>query len=300
MSWYYYPKTSPLSVKDGIKAKSKRGAIGEKWWSQQFLEALHIQGMDNRLARGRTYARKGQVMKVTIIDGIVEAMVQGSMAKPYKITIRLTRWDDREWKKVIKGISEQALYSAQMLAGEMPHEIETIVKKADLWLFPRNHNDLVATCSCPDYANPCKHIAAVYYILAEQFDDEPFLIFAMRGKNKDDLLDALREERGSYKCVQEPDMETSLTIKTVSPLSVEGFYDLRASLDDFSVKLTIEPEMKGGLLRSLGPSPFFVGKKNLSDLLADAYEAGPLYVHRLVHGDAKDPVNKRKHQKKKE
>jgi len=236
-------------------------------------------------------------MKLSIIDGIVEAKVQGSMARPYEITIRIKRWDDKEWKRVIKEISEQALYSAQMLTGEIPPEIESVVEKAGLWFFPKDCNDLKATCSCPDYANPCKHIAAVYYILAEQFDDEPFLIFAMRGKNKDDLLDALREERGSMECVEEQSRDSSPTIHEVIELPTSGFYNLRASLDDFSVSLTTGPEVKGGLLRSLGPSPFFIGKKNMSELLVEAYEAGSMYVQRLVHGDENAAIKKEPRQK---
>ncbi|MBN1166354.1 MAG: SWIM zinc finger family protein [Methanospirillaceae archaeon] len=298
MSWYYYPKASPRSVKDGIALKSKRGTIGEHWWSVKFLEALHAQGMDSRLQRGRSYARKGQVMNLQIVDGVVEAKVQGTRPRPYNIIIRLKVWDENQWRQVISVIGEQALYSAQMLAGEMPTEIEGIVEPVGLSLFPQNRNDLTATCSCPDYANPCKHIAAVYYILAEQFDDEPFLLFAMRGKNKDDLLLALREQRGLSDEKETPDAEQITENEAVSLPSPDGFYSVRGSLDDFSVNLTTKPEVPDALLRMLGSSPFSMGRKNLSDLLRPAYLAGPLYVEQLVFGDEQDlersPVGRRK------
>ena len=284
MSYWYFPKSSPRPVKDGIKTASKRGAIGEQWWSKRFIDALHQMGMDNRLARGRTYARKGQVMRLDISGGVVTAAVQGSTSKPYQISISISHWNEKEWKNVLSAISEQALYSAQMLAGEMPHEIEEIVEKAGAILFPRDGRDLKTSCSCPDYANPCKHIAAVYYILAEQFDKDPFLIFAMRGMGKDNLLDALRQERG----MAEPEMpdENPLIPEVTRPVVTgAGFFSMRQPLDCIEIHLTRQAEVKGGLIRSLGPSPGKIGKNDVADLIAKAYVIAPEYVSRLVHGN---------------
>lgn len=291
MEWYYYPKSSPRAVKDGIKVKSKRGAIGEQWWSKRFLDALNRMGMDTRLARGRSYARKGQVTQLDIRGGGAFASVQGSMARPYQVEIRLKAWDEKQWKKVISEIAGQALYAAELLAGEMPHEIEEIVKKSGVHLFPVSGKDLETGCDCPDYANPCKHIAAVYYILAERFDTDPFLIFAMRGKEKEDLLGDLRSERGTATPEEPPvSQPVNTLVPEIPPASgAPGFFDLRSSLDDFKVHLTSGPEVKGALLRRLGPSPLFIGKKNFSDLIASVYEFGPEHVRRIVHGYEDNP-----------
>jgi len=290
MSYGYYPKSSPRAVKDGIKVTSKRGAIGEQWWSKRFLDALKRMGMDSRLARGRSYARKGQVMRLSVTDGIVEAAVQGSSSRPYLVSIRMNQWDKKGWNNVTSAIAEQALYSAQMLAGEMPHEIEEAIEKAGLVLFPKNGHDLKTTCSCPDSANPCKHIAAVYYILAEQFDQDPFLIFAMRGKGKEDLLDALRQERGVGD-EEESQNEPEDPGVFIPELTASGFYSLRRSLDDSAVNLTRQAEVKGGLIRSLGPSPCKIGKHDVAEIIARAYEIAPQYVSRLVHGEENDGMN---------
>ncbi|NLV26234.1 MAG: hypothetical protein GXY48_03565 [Methanomicrobiales archaeon] len=284
MSDWYFPKSSPRPVKDGIKAASKRGAIGEQWWSKRFLDTLHQMGMDNRLARGRTYARKGQVMRLDISKGVVTAAVQGSVSKPYQISISISQWNEKEWKNVISAIGKQALYSAQMLAGEMPHEIEEIIEKAGTILFPKDGRDLKTNCSCPDYANPCKHIAAVYYILAEQFDKDPFLIYAMRGMGKDNLLDALRQERGMLE-PEMPDEVPPIQEVTCPVVSGTGFFSMRKSLDCIDVHLTRQAEVKGGLIRSLGPSPGKVGKNDVADLIAKAYVIAPEYVSQLVHGN---------------
>jgi uncharacterized Zn finger protein len=122
--------------------------------------------------------------------------------------------------------------------------------------------------------------------LAERFDDDPFLIFAMRGKEKEVLLEELGRERGSV----EPDLSPE-TLPTDNregdiraPLTPAGFYDLRSPLDDFRVHLTSGPEVRGALLRRLGPSPLFIGKKNFMDLIAPVYEFGPEHVRRIVHG----------------
>lgn len=291
MGWNNYPKTTPREVKDGIAVRKKRGDIGGQWWSKQFLDALNRLGMDNRLARGRAYARKGQVVSIDIRSGVVHAFVQGSRRTPYEVTIRLKEWDHRQWKKVVKEIGDQALYAAELLAGEMPHDIEEVVEKARVHLFPVSRDDLITTCSCPDYANPCKHIAAVYYILAERLDEDPFLIFAMRGSEKEDLLDGLRAERGN----SEPEVITSLQKSDIpdpqSPviMPVAGFFDLRESLDDFEIHLTNGPEVKGALLRRLGPSPLSVGKQNFCDLIAPVYDFAPEYVQQIIHGGDDDP-----------
>ncbi len=124
MGYNYFPKSSPRAVKDGIKVKSKRGDIGEQWWSKRFLDALNRMGMDNRLARGRTYARKGQVTSLVIKKGVVHASVQGSMPRPYQVSIALNIWDNKEWKKVISEIADQVLHAASLLSGEIPMRLK--------------------------------------------------------------------------------------------------------------------------------------------------------------------------------
>ena len=287
MGWYQYPKSSPLPVKDGIAVKKKRGAIGEQWWSKRFLDVLVRMGMENRLERGRRYARKGQVTRLAITGGLVHASVQGSVPRPYQVVIGLEPWDENQWKKVISKIADQALYAANLLTGEIPHEIEEVVGKAGVHLFPGSRRDLKTHCDCPDSANPCKHIAAVYYLLAERFDEDPFLIFAMRGKTKEEFLEGLRRERGprDHPVPSGHVPADTPVAEEQAPVPLTGFYDLRSSLDGFRLHLTAGPEMKGALLKRLGPSPLFIGNQNFSDLIAPIYEVAPEYVRRIVHGD---------------
>ncbi len=182
----------PIQVESGIKARSKRGAIGEQWWSRRFVEVLESFGMSGRLARGRNYARRGQVMEFELGTGVVRARVQGSRPVPYQVRIGVLPLTTAQWRRVIEALRAQALFRAKLLAGEMPHEIEQVFADCGTPLFPRSARDLDLFCSCPDWGVPCKHLAAVCYVLAERFDDDPFGMLAWRGRDRADLLAALR------------------------------------------------------------------------------------------------------------
>ena len=195
-SGYWYPPPSrPRDVADGLKARSKRGAIGTSWWSTRFIAVLEKFGLGNRLTRGRAYARRGQVMDLTVTPGEVKAHVQGSRVRPYKVRIGLRAFDKAEWLAVTAEMAANAWYAAKLLAGEMPVDVEELFAKAGLSLFPGRAGDLSMDCSCPDWEVPCKHIAAVFYLLAEAFDDDPFLILAWRGRARDELLAAVAGQR---------------------------------------------------------------------------------------------------------
>jgi uncharacterized Zn finger protein len=190
--WSDYSSSGPIAVEGGIKAKSKRGAIGEQWWSRRFIAVLESWGMSGRLQRGRSYARKGQVLEFSLTQGKVTAQVQGSRPRPYKVTIGVLPLTTSQWRSVESRLAAQALFRARLLAGDMPPEIEQVFADCGTPLFPRSARDLTMSCSCPDWEVPCKHLAAVCYVLAEAFDSDPFTVLAWRGKARDDLLAALR------------------------------------------------------------------------------------------------------------
>lgn len=196
MSWYNYDNRSPKEVEDGIEAQSKRGDIGEQWWSRRFVDVVESYSKSNRLTRGKRYARKGQIVDLTVENGVVSAQVQGSRADPYEITIRGDALDDDTWSEVEAAMADRAVFAAQLLTEQMPADIEQVFDACGVSLFPESYRDMGTQCSCPDHANPCKHIAAVFYILAERFDDDPFLIFRWRGRSRETVLENLRELRG--------------------------------------------------------------------------------------------------------
>jgi uncharacterized Zn finger protein len=193
----YFPPSRPIKVDGGIQSRSQRGVFAANWWAKRWLAVLDRYGIGSRLQRGRSYARSGQVMNIDVQHGLVEARVQGSHPKPYNVEIQVSALPDSEWERVLDTISQQAIFAAQLLDSEMPQEIETAFEEAGASLFPAKTRDVVTECSCPDYSNPCKHIAAVYYLLGEQFDQDPFLIFTLRGRTREQVIEGLRKRRAA-------------------------------------------------------------------------------------------------------
>ncbi|KWV30246.1 SWIM zinc finger family protein [Micromonospora rifamycinica] len=185
----------PHRVDDGLRARSTRGAIGVSWWSRRFLEVLESFALGTRLTRGRAYARRGQVRRLVVSPGRVEASVQGSRPAPYPVVIALPPFPDPLWGRVERELAGQAFFSARLLAGDLPAELEEVFAAAGAPLFPASVGELTQHCGCPDFAVPCKHLAATFYLLAEAFDADPFALLHWRGRSRDELLGRLRTLR---------------------------------------------------------------------------------------------------------
>ncbi|MCK9581392.1 MAG: SWIM zinc finger family protein [Methanoregula sp.] len=275
----YYPPAKPIRVKNGIAVRSKKGAIGGTWWSKRFIEALERIGIGSRLQRGKSYARNGQVVTINIEGGFVHAQVQGTNPRPYSVTIAFSRFPDTQWEEILDALSSQALFAAGLLGGEMPQEIEKVFAENRLSLLPAGRKEIITNCSCPDSANPCKHIAAVYYILAEQFDRDPFLIFALRGRDRETILDGLRKRRGAVaepgaETVRRPDPPPDVPSGTnLPPLSecMDTFWEAGELLETFPIYLHAKPELEAAAIKRLGPSLYRVKGKDLADLLIPVY-----------------------------
>jgi len=192
---WWPPASKPIAVEGGVTARSKRGQIGDTWWSRRFIAVLESFGIGSRLQRGKRYARAGQVLSLEFVPGQVRASVQGSRSRPYRVFIETEILNDLEWASIEDVMASRAVFLAKLLSGEMPEEIEEAFAQSATTLFPASGDDLVSACSCPDWENPCKHVAAVFYLMAEAFDGDPFLIFAWRGRDKDQLLADLRARR---------------------------------------------------------------------------------------------------------
>jgi uncharacterized Zn finger protein len=280
---FYYPRTKPRPA-DGIKARTKRGQFGKSWWAGRWSAALERLTDRNRLARGRTYARKGQVLDIKIQGGRVSAPVQGSRRKPYQVSIEIAPLSDEVWDRVADALAEQALYAAQLLAGEMPQDIEEAFAAAGASLFPDRKKDLKTSCSCPDWANPCKHVAAVYYLLGEQFDEDPFLLFELRGRTPEQVMAALRARRAGEAEADDWVAEDE-AVKDSPPLAdtLTDYWSAGAALDQLQV--TIEPPpVRAALLKQLGPPPFWDEPVDLAALLGPAYDAVTSAALALAYG----------------
>ncbi len=276
MSWRYYSyfKTStPIRVDGGIKAKSRRGDIGDTWWSKKWVKVLESFGWKNRLERGRRYARSGQVLEFNISTGKIIAKVQGSVRKPYVVTIQITRFQAKEWKNIVNIMGQKAIFAAKLLAGEMPQNIEEVFDSAGKTLFPNSKKDIKTNCSCPDSANPCKHIAAVYYILAEEFDRDPFMIFEIRGHSKKEITAHLRDIRSTNDEKQNTPInnnEDKMGVQNTKPLiNIENFWT-GTELKSFSVNIA-PPEVSASVIKRLGTPEFWTIKEDFIKLMENYY-----------------------------
>jgi uncharacterized Zn finger protein len=159
------------------------------WWGKRFIEALESFTDAGRLARGRSYAKNGKVVNYSLHDGLITAKVEGSInpyfgvykTPYYKVKISISQISNERWTKIISQMSQNAGLVSKLLLNEIPDNIETVFKAAQVSLLPENRRVFETDCSCPDYENPCKHIAGVYYLLAAQLDQDPFLLFELRG-----------------------------------------------------------------------------------------------------------------------
>lgn len=179
------------------RAKGRR-PFGDTWWARAWVEALEGRARldPNRLPRGRTYARTGAVSGLVARAGEIRAEVQGSRARPYAVVVAVRTFARAEWDRVLDSLAAEAGRAAALFEGDLPPALGEELRAAGVDLLPQA-GDLTPRCSCPDRAVPCKHAAATCYLVADLLDDDPFALFLLRGRHRDELLSALRERRAA-------------------------------------------------------------------------------------------------------
>ncbi|MCE3554755.1 hypothetical protein LWC33_25290 [Pseudonocardia sp. RS11V-5] len=262
-----HPKR-PLRVENGIQIHSTRGTVARTWWSKRFLVVLEALGVGGRLHRGRSYARSGQIVSCVVDAGSVVALVQGTRPTPYKVRIGIPAWGKQDWSRAEQALADDAWYAATLLAGGMPTEIEDLFAGLGLALFPTSQRDLSMDCTCPDPTVPCKHLAAVFYLLAERFDADPFEVLALRGRDRETLLANLRRRRGSTAA---PEAAVEDDSRPLGEL-LDDFY--AAGALDLTRFAPAEPE-PGALLEQVPELPIEVRRHKVRDLLRPAYDQLP-------------------------
>ena len=286
---WYPPPSVPRKAKGGIKARSKRGAFAATWWGERWIAVLESFNLGARLGRGRSYARKGQVIELEIGAGEVTARVQGSRARPYSVSIAIKPIATAKWRKLARSASENMAISAKLLAGEMPPGIEEAFAGAGAPLFPAKVGDLKTECSCPDWSNPCKHIAAVYYLLAEEFDRDPFLLFRLRGMEREAFVAALglgAGERAGEGAAANGE-RTGGKGETPEPLSADpdAFWSGSRKAEDVLADMTVPPRSTP-LVAGLGGFPFWRGDEDFQAIVARQCDDAAANGLRVFLGDS--------------
>ncbi len=269
--WGMSPRTTDI----GIQTRSQRGEFAKNWWARRWTSALENLMQGVRLDRGKHYARMGQIVSMEEIKGGIMAKVQGSRPKPYRVTIQLTPLSNRQWEKVFDTLADKAIFVAKLLAGEMPEEIEEVFADAGVSLFPTRNIDLQTKCTCPDKVTPCKHVAATHYILGDRFDEDPFLIFRMRGRTEEQIMEALRQRRGAESILESSSFgenaASSEPEKPRFPQTLQNFWDIGPKIDEVNVQVKM-PNIPQPLLKRLG-EPEFASQLTLQGQLEESYNS---------------------------
>lgn len=231
-------------------------SIQREWWTERWLEVLETYRFKKRLERARNYAREGNVLSIDFQDRKVIAKVQGSESDPYEVSIWMNVFSDEDWNYVIETMAERAIFAAKLLAGEMPDNIEEVFAANGLSLFPFTLKEVRGHCSCPDKANPCKHIGAVYYLLGDRFSEDPFVLFQLRGRTKEQIVAKLRELRsGNVEQSALDSGEIKSAIATYKPPELDKFWEYDTPLES-SLVVIAPPPSSETILDVLGPIPF--------------------------------------------
>ncbi len=279
--WRDYPRSGPLAAKGGIKARNQRGDFAGSWWGRRWITVLESFQLGGRLARGRSYARKGQVLKLEIAPGVVNAEVQGSRPTPYKVRIALKTIEQKQRKKLGEALAADISIAARLIGGQLPPEVEGCFERAGAPLFPQRLKDLNTSCSCPDSSNPCKHIAAVYYILAEEFDRDPFLLLTLRGLGRDDFMALI----GQAEPQTQAPADTEAAMPQPQPLNPEPQSFWRAErLSEMTFGAVVPAEEAAPMARRLGAFPFWRGDADFLEELARLSRAAAARALQLLAG----------------
>lgn len=265
----------PLTAHGGIRAQTKSRKVGKNWWTRRWMAVLENHYMGAELPRGRAYAQAGQVLALKIDSGKVTATVQGSREKPHKVEISFKPAPKDQWEKLTKTMSSQAIFAAKLLSGQMPESIEETFEEQGLPLFPKDLNDLETKCTCGT-KGLCRHIIAVFYLLAEEFDRDPFLFMRLRGLDRDKLIQDIGSgvKRSSKKKADYLDMELHGGPRELGrDFTTEVVYFWNGgNINENHLSDTRIPPSPGALSKHLGHFPMWRGEERFLDALELVYK----------------------------
>lgn len=265
------------------------------WWGQEFLGALEELMDPGRLARGRSYSYGYRLVRFKLSLSRVTAKMQGNISPYfgvyttpyYDVEINFKRVPPKQWDRILAELGSNADWVTHLILGEVPPTIERAFRGANVGLLPDDRGEIQSSCSCPDWANPCKHVAGAYYRVASMLDRDPLVLFELRGMKRKTLLDAVAKSefgaalRGGSD-LDEPDLEGALKAPRLARVesgeSTMPAPDSRAfwrgrPLPAESAADRQVPPVSALLLRREGDYPEFWHRHNsFIDAMADIYE----------------------------
>lgn len=259
-----YIARTPLSVKGGIRAQVLNSGPARVWWSRRWTEMIECFRLGARLGRGRNYAAAGQVSALELTPGRIAADVYGASKEPYTSIIQFRTVEGEAKDALIRNLRRHPMVMARLLVSDLPMEVEGLFREAGCPLFPQRENDQRSRCSCPDYANPCKHLAAVYYLFGEAIAKNPLLLLELRGVSRAELLGGAAEPPAEENT--EP-VRSKPAPPTAAPAEFYG--TPKPAFEDFGT--AVKSVTHAPLIYRLGALPFWRGQERFIDTLEHLY-----------------------------
>ena len=245
-----------------------RKSYGNTYWGKQFLNALKNIDYSSRLPRGKTYANKGTVSNIKIEDNIIIADVAGSRPRPYKVKFIFPAFTPKQKAQILEIVTDNPAFLSKLLNRELPASLNDACARNGIDIFPHSWDDLQGNCSCPDWAVPCKHMAATLFIIANEIDKNPFQVF---GLHDFDLYQGLQGI--GYTATGEQDVY----IPELKEITEQYSYEEQKftwSEEVFSrLDFSVLPDCREQLLTLLTDKPVFFPEGNFKSILDKAYKA---------------------------
>jgi len=244
-----------------------RKSYGNTWWGQQWLNALKQIDFSNRLSRGRTYANKGLARNIEVSGNKITAEVQGSRPKPYRVKFTIPAFTNKAKAKIVEVIIENPMHLSSLLNRQLPPELRQLCTNKGVALFPNSWNDITGNCSCPDWAVPCKHMASVLYLIANEIDQNPFLVFEL---HQFDLFEALK--KAGYTTQAQQDIRILSLSRLQEEITTKPLENSNTTLLFDQLDFSVIPNLKEDLLTILSDKPVFFPAGNFKKILAENYQ----------------------------
>lgn len=290
------PKPLPLKprrVRGGVKISTTEQASlwSESWAAQRWVRLIEQAAPGKRAVEGLEYASLGQTKSLIVEAGVAQGLVQGRAERAYQAKLTVAAFSSDQWEKVVHVMTDQAVYAAKLLAGDLPTNIEEVFVPLGLKLFPSDATEVGFSCTCVEFQGEereaaakkaagepselkwCKHLACTAYLLAQKLSSDPFLMFKLRGLDGTELLERLRHSRAIANSSKTNPSVYAGRVPGVSDTGAVGFeatkdfWELPAEVEQLEAPI-VAPPVSHPLLRRLGPSPLAVENVKSGQALA--------------------------------
>lgn len=280
---------------------TRQQLLGEAWWTSKFLNMMRPGKDTSQLVKGRRLAERGQVMVTGIYAGGADAIVLGAVGGSHRVSVWVNDLGD-DWEVVFRIFAGNHLLFTRLLAGDYSERLNSLLEEADIGIIPSSLEDLDYRCTCESEHHTCSHIVATYMALGTHVNDDPMVMFLLRGKTREEILSGVAEYSA-------PEPEESGKIQTdmgdekpepADPVDINRYYDPDPDLAHIKFRVASPPGKETDIIRLFGPSPFRLGKVDLADMIAAIYPEAARYIREnrnnmdktgLKNGDKKTLVN---------